>query len=711
MTMRKTILVGLMICLAAWTISSVDAKSWTLAGEKQFSEGELDGISVLSSGEMILAPATEQIPGLEANYVWDVERGPDGRIIIGTGAPAAIYRLNGTDLERVHQTSEEHVLSVLGRDDGSLLAATAPRGMIYRIDKEGDVTIFADLDVQYVWDMAVGPDETIYCATGPQGRLLRLSAEGEPSELHRIAEGNFMCLAVDQTRGDVYAGTEPSGVIYRVTSGGKASVVYDCEESEVHALLRSGTGELYAATAQADGTAVTPARQPSANPQSAAPQAPAAGRGGGNQGARAAGASNSVYRIVPDEGGMRIARLEKALGLSLALSGEGELFVGSGNDGRVVGVNDRGVTRVVASVRAQQVSAMINDGKGHLILATSNGGALWRLKPGYRETAQYTSKAFDASYLSRWSRISAQGNLPDKASVDVRLRVGNTRQPDETWSDWSEGLEQMGEWPVDLPAGRFAQLKVVLATTAENVTPEVLKLAVSYKQANRRPRIQKFMVDGQQSGGNGQKKRPAQQSGGQGRPPRKPARTIMWQAADPNGDQLTFDLYYRGLAEKDWKVIEMGITGKARMQWDTRRVPDGDYMLRLVADDRHARSEGERLAAEAVTVPFVIDNGRPGLIDLQREARTEAGGYVITGTATDDISAISGIEVSRNAGDWVPVFAADGLFDASEEEFRFETDVLEPGEHVFVFAVTDEQLNVGSGKIIIQVPETADDNR
>ena len=39
------------------------------------------------------------------------------------------------------------------------------------------------------------------------------------------------------------------------------------------------------------------------------------------------------------------------------------------------------------------------------------------------------------------------------------------------------------------------------------------------------------------------------------------ARTIAWKASDPNGDALAFDLYYRGIAETDWKLLKDNITG------------------------------------------------------------------------------------------------------------------------------------------------------
>lgn len=702
MIMRKWTVVCTLLLLLLTGLNSARAKTWTLQGAERFSEGELDGASVLSTGEVVLAPPMQEIPGLRANYVWDISIAADGAAYVGTGSPAALYRWQQGKLEMLHETSEEHVHSVLALEDGVVLAATAPRGIIYRIAPDGQVSIFADLAAKYVWDMAAGPDGSIYCATGPDGRLMRLSAEGEAEEFFRMGKGNFMCLAVDREAGVVYAGTEPSGVIYRVTAEGEASVIYDAEESEVHALLLSQKGEIYAGTAGVDGQSqMSASRGPQQRPPSA-PQAPAAGGGPGQRSGGKPTAPNSVYRIVPGQGGMRIARLQKAMALSLGLTGRNELLVGTGSDGRLVGVSDRGVTRVVSSFRAQHVSAIAADAKGRMLIGTANSGGLWQLLEGHRKAAGYKSKVFDAGYLSRWSRVEWKGDAPGKSSIRTALRTGNTRRPDETWSEWCEPVREPGGRAIEVPMGRFAQVRIDLTTEDSEVTPQLLQVSVSYRQANRRPQIQQLAINGQNGGQNGQKGRSPQRPG-QGQGARPTMRMIAWKAQDPNGDELTFDLFYRGIEEKEWKELKTGIRGESKFQWDTRRVPDGYYLVRVVADDQVARAPAERLQMEKVIPPFVVDNGRPEVAELRHSERKDDGSFVLSGVVRDDGSPISRIQVSHNSGDWKPVFAGDGMFDSGEEKFDHRTEALRAGEHVFVFAATDARGNVGSEKIVLRV--------
>ena len=89
---------------------------------------EVDGVSVLSTGEMILGPPMEKVEGLEAKYVWDIAVGKEDAAYIATGSPGSVYVLRGSELKLLCETGEKHVLSVLALEDGSVLAATAPRG-------------------------------------------------------------------------------------------------------------------------------------------------------------------------------------------------------------------------------------------------------------------------------------------------------------------------------------------------------------------------------------------------------------------------------------------------------------------------------------------------------------------------------------------------------------------------------------------------------
>jgi hypothetical protein len=243
---------------------------------------------------------------------------------------------------------------------------------------------------------------------------------------------------------------------------------------------------------------------------------------------------------------------------------------------------------------------------------------------------------------------------------------------------------------------KFAEMKADLRADEGTAGPLVIELSASYRQVNLRPLVSKLAVDdGQPSG-------PTQPIGTQAGRPSRGKRTVSWQASDPNRDDLVFDLYYRAVGENEWKELKKDIKGQPAYEWDVERVPDGYYLVRLVAADRLARSPQETLEGEMVTLPVLIDNRPPEVLGLEAKAQ-EDNSFVITGLAKDSYSNIAAMLVSLDSQDWLPVFPLDGILDATTEEFFYRTEPLAKGEHVLVFAATDDGGNAGSEKIVVVV--------
>jgi len=692
----KMLLCAIALLTSAPVLAAVGS-TWRAAGAQEFASGKLEGVAVVSTGEVELAPQMDAIEGLKADFVWDAAAGDDGTVYVGTGGPGAVYRVRAGRVELLHQTDQEQVVSVLAMPDGTVLAGTAPRGIVYRINRRGEVGVLADLPDAYIWDMALTPTGQIVCATGPDGRLVQLDRLGKATELLKVKQRNLMCVAVDAD-GNIYAGTEPDGYIYRIPRDGKATVLYDADESEVHSLLVTPDGVIYAGTAQG---------RSDRRPQQPGPSAAGSSQSGSLplppniQGIPSS--SNSVYRIVPGKGAMRALRFDRTFVLALGLVGD-RLLVGTGPGGRIIGLEPDGVSRMLATLESPHVTAIAALPDGEAVIGASNSGRLWSMKQELSRSGTLYSKPFDATYLSRWGSLKWQSRVGLGQNVRIKLRTGNSAEPDETWSEWSQWATEAAGQPVEVPLGRFAQFAAELSSPPRVGSPALVQVEVSYRQANREPVIDDITIDGRSllksdgRSGSGPPDRPP----GPSRNGKGPGeRTIAWKAADPNGDELRYDLYYRALDETEWKLIEEGVS-ETKLTWDTSRVPDGLYQLRLVASDRAERPEEEALRAVRISFPTLIDNRPPSAVDL-RAVRGRNGRYELTGTAVDDFSAINQIQVSDNAGDWQAVFPVDGILDSPSEAFSFETGELEPGEHVFVFAVTDSNDNTGSGKIIVEV--------
>ena len=60
--------------------------------------------------------------------------------------------------------------------------------------------------------------------------------------------------------------------------------------------------------------------------------------------------------------------------------------------------------------------------------------------------------------------------------------------------------------------------------------------------------------------------------------------TVRWSAHDDNGDELIFDVYVRGDDEKNWRLLRSRVT-EHFYSFDSIRIPDGGYRIRVVASD------------------------------------------------------------------------------------------------------------------------------
>jgi hypothetical protein len=182
------------------------------------------------------------------------------------------------------------------------------------------------------------------------------------------------------------------------------------------------------------------------------------------------------------------------------------------------------------------------------------------------------------------------------------------------------------------------------------------------------------------------------------------AKYISWKATDPNGDSMRYQLFYRGSREKDWKPITREEIKGDSFHWQTTRVPDGEYLVKLVASDEPDNPAEIALSTEKVSEPFLVDNTRPMLAELRASVSPDGRKAEVSGLARDDLSNIARIEYSVDAGDWRAIFPRDNIFDSREEDFQFTVEGLSPGEHTIIVNATDTEENIGSGKVLIELP-------
>jgi hypothetical protein len=194
--------------------------------------------------------------------------------------------------------------------------------------------------------------------------------------------------------------------------------------------------------------------------------------------------------------------------------------------------------------------------------------------------------------------------------------------------------------------------------------------------------------------------------------------TVRWSAHDDNGDDLIFDVYVRGDGEKNWRLLRARVTERF-YSFDSIRIPDGGYRIRVVASDAPAHTLGDALTGERESDHFIIDTTPPVVSALQ--GSLQGGALHASFVATDAISPIAHAEYSLDAGRWQFLEPVGKLSDSLTEHYDFTVPlsaiavrtppedepadarppVTDPQEHILTVRVYDRYENVSAAKTVV----------
>jgi len=330
--------------------------------------------------------------------------------------------------------------------------------------------------------------------------------------------------------------------------------------------------------------------------------------------------------------------------------------------------------------------------------------------PGAARSGEYESEVFDARSTSTWGELAWKAGVPAGAGVELLTRSGNTGDPDETWSEWTP-VAGRGGGQIVSPSARFLQWKARLSRGSRGAGPELLSVETAYLRENLPPLVSSVtvyepgdVVTGPAGGTNDSSASQTLPGGVEvtysldpiASPDRelhvllRGMRTASWEALDPNGDVLSFDLYLKSDDEEDWKLVEEGVLRRTLHTWDTAAMTDGVYRLRVKATDRQSNPKESSLEASAESPPFIVDHTPP---EFTRVDVSSARELTVSGVVTDAASQVMFVDVSVDYGDWRPAFADDGMFDSRSESFRLVIEGLEEGEHAVSVRAADRSGN------------------
>ncbi|HDT12842.1 MAG TPA: hypothetical protein ENO03_00645 [Candidatus Aminicenantes bacterium] len=725
--MRKAVLpavCGLLVLAAS--LQAVVPRKWELRTRDDYLRGKFDGVSVSYDGTLALAPKEEKIPAPQEEFYLSALATADGVTFLGTGHGGKVYRIAKDGQSELWFQATEMDVTALAQDrKGVLYAATSPNGKIYKITGQGKSEEFFNPAEKYIWDLLFLAEDEMWAAVGESGGIYRISALGNGQMFFKATENHVLCL--ERTpRGDVVAGSGGNGIVYRLTAGGRASVLFETPYEEVRSLALDSEGLIYAA---ASGTP-TRTRKTDEGEESQEPvrlgaevvmtvsasgistggSRPAAAPAAETSPGTAARNGGALYRVTPDGLAKRLWSSDDEMIYSLLWrESEKKVLFGTGGKGRIYAVDREERVALLLQQSSEQVYELVPlDSKVYVL--SNNPCYFGLLLAEQRFSGEYVSPVLDARTPASWGRIVWDASTAAGASVQLQSRSGNTAEPNATWTDWSPFYGRTEEQVVS-PKARFLQVKVILRTQSGRASPVFNRLTVFYLQTNVAPAVTRLELLGPNEvylklpeqddvilgverhlAEDPVKKDQARLSLPARKAERKGFQTVVWDAADENGDGLEYALSIREEGETRWQVLEQAWT-ETTYAFDTLAYPDGTYFIRLTASDAPSNPVGLELAASKTSPPLVIDNSLPVVKGLT--AMRDGASLEVAFQAEDAYSYIEEVKVLVRPGDWRVVFPVDGIADSRSESFKFSLKLPPGAENRVAVRVRDSYGNVG----------------
>jgi hypothetical protein len=431
-----------------------------------------------------------------------------------------------------------------------------------------------------------------------------------------------------------------------------------------------------------------------------------------------------IYALQENQAPRKIWSGKDEVVYALASRADGLLAI-TGNRGRVFRIEDDGTYADVGHLEAQQGLSLAIAGKSDIFVGTGNTGKLYSL--GSQEQHEYASDVLDAGAYARFGKIEVQ---PGSSGYEIMTRSGNVEQPVRGWSDW----EPLKDGAIASPAGRFLQWKAILHPNGVlgsvgvnylpvNAAPVVDDIVVVpgarlNPQNQPNPQQQTITINLPNPNQNATISFDASSNNAITAMKDKSAVTIRWAAHDDNGDDLTFSLLVKGDSESVWRQLKDCITEKA-YSFDASLLPDGGYQIKVIASDSPSHSPGEALTGFKESDRFEVDTTPPVVTGLKASEESDgkctqancARPVVFSFDAEDIGSPVSHAEYTLDAGQWQYIEPVGGLSDSKREHYEVHIPASafngKPGEHLLTVRAYDRHDNVGLAKTSFQTTSGA----
>ncbi|HOP79754.1 MAG TPA: hypothetical protein PLZ21_04230, partial [Armatimonadota bacterium] len=711
---------------------------WQQKTRDDFASGKFEGAAVSTGDDVRMVQAITKLSALPESYVWCVIPDGNGGVFAGTGDNGIVYRIDETGTSSVFcETGEMEVHSLVMDSKGNLYAATSPNGRIYRISGDGQKELVFDAPERYAVTLAADSKDNIYVGVGDSGMVYRISPEGGVIQFAELPNSSVLVLATDK-QDNVYAGTGKGGVVFRITPGGLVTPLYNSAEKSIASLGVDSKGNIYAGTGEEKG--IIYRISPSGTVKPVFDKAPKAlSLTIDTQDSVYVVSDESIYKILPDEKVMSLdTRRAATQFISITIDPNGRIFAGAANSAAVysslpmtAGTFESSVYDAGLKSQWSTISWIGNVPEGTSIEVQTRSGNIAKPDSSWSEWSPAYTNAFSQQIVSPAARYiqyraimkTTNGFTPVLRQVSItgltenRVPVVKINEPGQgaaisksveiKWTGedpdkdtLSYDLFYSGDggntWlPLD---GDFKQVQTeTTAPQQQQQTPpqggvgmeiniegpnipdpdEMLAqlTAELEKHPEIPPEIKQQMLE---------------------QAPAAIAKAVAEAKAKQQGDKPE--------QEKQPEQKESTVTTKqTTYKWDTTKVPDGVYMIKVVANDRASNPVGY-LTAEDILDPIVVANTAPQLVVMKRQIKVnDDKTATINGYVNNSFIPITGVQYKVDDGDWMGAASVDGIYNSASEYFTIQTKALKAGKHKVEIKAIDAAGNQVSTSVEVEV--------
>jgi len=221
-------------------------------------------------------------------------------------------------------------------------------------------------------------------AVGENGGIYEVNPAGAGRQLFKARDNHILCL-VQSSGGDLLAWQRRAGQLYRISTSGRVSVIYDSGYEEVRNVVLDGEGNIYISAGGAPSKPVStvssaPAAQAKAEAEiSVVVSAVAAAIEDEDisdletpaKAKTQTAVSGAIFQVTPDGLARKLWSSEAEIVYSLVYdAGSQKLILGTGNKGRLYSLDRQGSLELLSQASSEQVSGLFNSTNRPRFLAT-----------------------------------------------------------------------------------------------------------------------------------------------------------------------------------------------------------------------------------------------------------------------------------------------------------------------------------------------------